>query len=118
MVTETEESMPSIDWVGPSSFLSVSVARMRVILRLRQGLHIGQMERPEDPDPLPGEAHVLAPSRSGDLQDFPVVRGGLQAQHEAALLPDQRGPGEQRVVLADLAVGSDVEVGVLPAREE
>src|SRR5919199_6828479 len=108
----------SIVRVGPSNFLRVSVARMKGILRLRSGLHIGQMERPHEVHPLPAAAGVLASDRTPDLQGFRSRGGRLETEHEAVLLPDQRGAREQRVVLLDVTVRGDVEVGVLAARDE
>src|SRR4051794_1628189 len=99
MVTEVEESMPWIDWVGPRSFLRVSVARMRSILRLSGGVHIRQMERVGTPHPLLAGTEVLGGDRGGDFQEFPASRGALQAQHAAGALPDERRSGEQRRVL-------------------
>src|SRR4051794_10830959 len=113
MVTEVEESMPSIDWVGPRSCLRISVARMEVILRLRRATHIGQMERDPGPDPLPGRPRVLAGYGPGDLQGFPA---GFEAHDQAVLLPDERGSGHQRVLLAHYPVLVDVEVG-MPAAD-
>src|SRR4051794_25872700 len=119
MVTvDSAPAVPSIDWVGPSSFLRVSVARMQVILRLRRGVHIGQMERPEGRYPLRARAGVLGPCGTRDLQELPALAGALQAQHQPALLPDQRRAGEQGVVLAHVTAGGDVEVGVRAAADE
>src|SRR5215207_1939338 len=86
--------------VGPSSFLSVSVARMRSILTLRRAPYIGHSE------PLPRAEPLLAQRRR------------LQAVHAAPGGPDQRGAGEQRAVLADLAVRRLVKVGVVAAGDE
>src|SRR5215218_5736557 len=118
MVTEAEESMPSIDWVGPSSFLRALVARMTVILRLRKGLHIGQMERAEGSHPLVHAAPVLPPYGFRDLQGFPAIADTLEAEHEPVLGPDQGGPREQRAVLDDVAARRDVDVAVPAARDE
>src|SRR4051794_2989322 len=109
MVTEVEESMPSIDWVGPRSCLRISVARMKVILRLRRAAYIGQMERVGTLDPLPTGARVLVGHGPGDLQGFPA---GLEAHDQSVLLPDERRSGHQRVLLAHLALLVDVEIGV------
>src|SRR6478672_6640053 len=118
MVTEAEESMPSIDWVGPKSFLRVPVARMTAILRLRGTPHIGQMERPEGPDPLPAGSRCLGLCGTGDLQEFLALPARLEAEHPTAALPDQRRAGEQRVVLLHGAARRLVEVGVQPPADE
>src|SRR5215208_4660478 len=104
-------------WVGPSSFLRVSVARMAVILALRRPPPIGHSEPRQPPDPLVRGRAPLRLDRACDPQRLGARRGGLQPVHAAPADPHQRRSGQQRMVLPDLPGGGLVEVGVL-ARDE
>src|SRR5215211_4377167 len=104
--------------VGPSSFLSVSVARMSVILDLRPGPYIRHSVPPEGRVPLGAERDPLRPHGTRDLQGFGAPRRRLEPVYPPACGPHERRPGEQWMVLADLAVRSLVEVGVPAARDE
>src|SRR5829696_2266724 len=104
--------------VGPSSFLSVSVARMRSILTLRRTPYIGHSEPLPRADPLLPWRPRLGRDGPRDAQRGDAWRRRLQAVHAAPGGPDQRGAGEQRAVLADLAVRRLVKVGVVAAGDE
>src|SRR4051812_50121459 len=99
--------------VGPSSFLSVSVARMNTILPLSRTPYIGHSVRSRRPLPLPGRGDHLGLYGTRDLQHFRAVRGALQAVHTAACGPDQRGAGEQRPILVHPALRTLVEIHVI-----
>src|SRR5829696_5624043 len=90
--------------VGPSSFLSVSVARMYSMFVLSRTDHIGHSVPHVQPDALLAQATPLRLHGTGDFQRFRALRGTLQTVHAAAAGPDQRGPGEQRLLLVHAAV--------------
>src|SRR5215217_400124 len=104
--------------VGPSSFLSVSVARMMVILALRRPPYIGHSQPSRKPDPLCGGWRPLGLDGARDPQRCGAWSGRLQAVHAAAGGPDEGRACEQRAVLADLSAGRLVQVGVLAAGDE
>src|SRR5215211_8545733 len=107
----------SMSCVGPSSFLRVSVARMKDMFVLSRPSYIGHSVPHPQPDALLTQVAHLGVHGTGDFQRFCALRGALQAIHAATSGPDERGAGEQRLLLAHAALRRLVEVGVIAVDE-
>src|SRR5215210_8414189 len=103
--------------VGPSNFLRVSVARMKSMFALSRPPYIGHSVSHPRPDALLVQGAPLGADGTGDFQHFCALCGALQTVHAATSGPDQRRPGEQRLLLVHAPVRRLVEVGVIAGDE-
>src|SRR5215218_7264631 len=109
--------MASMSCVGPSSFLRVSVARMKDMFVLSRPSYIGHSVPHPQPDALLTQVAHLGVHGTGDFQRFCALRGALQAIHAATSGPDERGAGEQRLRPAPAPPRRLVGVGVIAVEE-